>query len=170
MTNDAKYDLYTAIETALEAIPEIKHVLKYNSQDFNNDTIIQKQYPQAWVQLSSILWQPSELTAHNVNATQQQKGSIEATVFISQHTLSDDSTTWKPDLGLINTVYRSLTNLSSEDENFTPLQRISEVDDIDNNNVRTWQIVFSTMVTECGVDVGLEDAAPVILTINKQIT
>lgn len=170
MTSDVKYDLYTAIETALEGISAIKHVIKYNSQDFNNDKIFQRIYPQAWMQLSSIVWNPSELKAHQQNATQQQKGNVEVTIYIAQHSLKENESTWLPDLSLINSVYRALTNLSTATESFTPLQRVSEVDHIDNNNVRIWQIVFSTMIEECGVTNNQEDATPVTLTINKTIS
>jgi len=170
MTSDVKYDLYVAIENALEAIPAIKHVLKYNSQDLTNDKIHQRNYPQAWIANSSIVWQPSSLHAHNQNTTAEQKGEMEITIHISQHSLSGDNTTWKPDLSLINTVYRALTNLQLDTESFSPLQRASEVDDTDNNNVRIWQIVFTTMVTECGVSENLEDVAPIDLVINKTIS
>lgn len=170
MTSDVKYDLYVAIENALEAIPAIKHVLKYNSQDLTNDKIHQRNYPQAWVQLSSIEWQPSSLYAHNQNGTQEQKGTIEVIVYISQHSLSGDNETWKPDLTLINTVYRALTNLQLDTESFTPLQRVRETDYIDNNNVRIWQTVYTTMAIECGVTENLVDVAPVDLVINKTIT
>jgi hypothetical protein len=173
MSADVKKDLYTDIVTALEGIVDsdnvrkIEHVLKYNSQDFNNDSIDQKNYPQAWMQFSSVTWLPSELKAHNENATQEQKGNVEITVFISQYSLDNDDSTWQSNLSLINDIYRALTNMGGD--GYSPLQRVSEVDDIDNNNVRTWQIVFSTAVTECGVDEGLEDASPVELTIIKAI-
>ena len=167
MTEDIKYDLYTIIETALETISEIKHVIKYNSQDLNNEKIHQLNYPQAWMQMSSITWDESMLTAHRQNLTQEQKGNIEITVYIAQHSMKDNNETWKPDLSLINKVYRAVTNVSGD--GFSPLQRISERDDISNDNVRIWEIVFSTKVTECGVSRDLEDATPVTLIINKTI-
>lgn len=168
MTENVKLDLYNDIETALGEITAIKNVLKYNSQDVNNEKEIQKQYPQSWISLSTIDWNTSELTAHNQDATQQQKGNITITIHIEQFSLSGNEKTWKPDLTLINTVYRKIANMSGD--GYSPLQRVSETDDIDNNNVRDWQILFTTQVTECGVSLSLEDAAPVKLTIIKVIT
>jgi len=170
MTSDVKYDLYVAIENALESIPAIKHVLKYNSQDLTNDKIHQRSYPQAWIQFSSIQWQASSLHAHNQNTTREQKGTIEITIYISQHSLKGNAETWKPDLTLINTVYRTLTNLQLNTESFSALQRTGEVDHIDNNNVRIWQTTYTTRVTECGVTEDLTDIAPVTLTLNKDIS
>ncbi|MDH4127164.1 MAG: hypothetical protein OEV44_00310 [Spirochaetota bacterium] len=167
MTDNVKLDLYNAIETALKEIAELKHVLKYNSQDKYDEKIIPKQYPQAWIHFSSIDWNSSLLMPHNKNQTQEQKGIINITIHIEQFSLSGNETTWKPDLNLVNNVYRKLTNLKGE--NFTQLQRISETDDIDNNNIRDWQITFSTMVVENGVTEGHTDVAPVSLIINKQI-
>jgi len=168
MTDNVKLDLYNDIETVLKEIVSVRNVLKYNSQDINQDKIIPKQYPQAWIHFSDISWLPSHLTAYDQNLTQEQKGTILITIHIEQFSLSGNETTWKPDLTLINTVYRKLSNMSGD--NYTPLQRVSEIDDINNENIRDWQITFSTMVTECGVSLGQQDATPVVLTINKQIS
>jgi hypothetical protein len=167
MTDNVKLDVYNDVETALNEITALKNTLKYNSQDVNNDKISQKQYPQAWISLASIDWNPSMLTAHNQDATQEQKGNLIITIHIEQYSLSGNETTWKPDLALINTVYRKLANMSGK--NYTPLQRVSEIDDVNNDNVRDWQMSFTTSVTECGVSKELEDAAPVELTIVKVI-
>lgn len=168
MTENVKLDVYNDIETALNEITALSNTLKYNSQDVNNEKIIQKQYPQAWIHLSSVDWNPSMLTAYNQDATQEQKGLLIVTIHIEQFSLSGNETTWKPDLTLINSVYRKLANMSGE--NYTPLQRASEIDDVNNDNVRDWQTSFTTMVTEAGVSKGQTDVAPVDLTIVKVIT
>jgi hypothetical protein len=167
MTDNVKLDVYNDVETALNEITKLKHTLKYNSQDVNNDTIIQKQYPQAWIQLSSIDWTPSMLEGHNQNITQEQKGNLIITIHLEQYSLKGNEATWKLDLSLINEVYRKITNMSGE--NYTPLQRVSEIDDVNNNNVRDWQMSFSTFVVESGVSEKKQDAAPVELKIVKVI-
>jgi hypothetical protein len=168
MTENVKLDVYNDVEAALNEIIELKNTLKYNSQDVNNEKSIQKQYPQAWIHLSSVDWNPSMLTAHNQDATQEQKGILTITVHIEQYSLKGNEATWKPDLALINTVYRKLANMSGE--NYTPLQRVSEVDDINNNNVRDWPISFTTEVTEAGISKEQTNAAPVGLTIIKVVS
>jgi hypothetical protein len=174
MTDNVKLDLYNDIETALINVVDsnnnklIKNVLKYNSQDVNNDTIIQKNYPQAWIHFSDISWNPSMLDGHNQNTTQEQKGLISITIHIEQFSLKGNEDTWKSDLTLINLVYRALANMKGE--NYTSLQRVTEIDHVNNNNVRDWQIIFTTQVTESGISKGQTDAAPVTLIINKQIS
>ena len=69
-----KLELYQAIKSKLEEISSIKNVLHYNGQDAQNfEKTVSKRFPQAWIQLSDIVWNPSELTAYNSNVTQQQK-------------------------------------------------------------------------------------------------
>jgi len=164
-----KIELYQAIKTKLEAISGIKNVLHYNGQDqFNYEKDNSKRFPQAWIQLTNINWLPSELTAYNSNVTQQQK-SAEATItiYLASYSLNEDDETFEDDLLLIDETYRALTNLGGD--NFSPLQRVSENDVADNNNVRVWAQEYNCMLTECGVSPGLADAAPVALTINKEI-
>jgi len=164
MTEDVKYDIYTTIEAALEEIAELKHVLKYNSQDIDVTQEQQLNYPQAWLYFSSIEWKDNMQVGHQQNTTREQKGDFEITVRIAQHSFENDNVSWKTDLSIFNTVYRKLANLRGD--NFTPLQRKSENDDTTNDNVRIWNIVFTTMGTECGVSNNKTDAAPVKLTIN----
>jgi hypothetical protein len=162
-----KKTLYQAIKTALEEIPSVKNVLHYNSQDaLNYEKDISLRFPQVWIQLTSIDWNPSELESHNSNRTRQQKSeNVQITIFSATFSLNTDDETFEDDLDLIDEIYRKLTMLDGE--NFSPLQRISEADTPTNNNVRVWQQVYSTMLTEKAVADNDTDAAPVTLIINK---
>lgn len=164
MTDNVKLDLYNAIEEKLLALPEFKHVLKYNSQDLTMEKEIPKQYPRMYIYYPDISWNPLMLTGHNQNTTQEQKGDITVAVRILLYSLKDNEDTFKPDFALIQKAHRSIIGM--QDEGFTTLQRVSETDDIDNNNVRTWEIQYSTSVVECGVSKGEADAQGVTLDIS----
>ena len=166
MTNDVKLDLYNAVEEALIAITDFKNVLKFNSQDVHDSDEKKRRYPQTWIEFSDISWDPSKLKPDQANSTQEQNGIIQITIHIESFSLKDDNDIFKSDLELISKVYRALTMLQGE--NFTPLQRIGEIDDINQNNVRDWQIVFTTQVTEAGVEIGQVDAAPVTIKIESR--
>lgn len=165
-----KKDVYSSIKTALQEIAEIKNVLHYNGQDtYNYEKDISRRFPQAWIQLTNINWKESELTSYNENRTRQQKTTqCLISVYTAQFSLKEDEDNFEDDLDLIDLVYRKLINLDGT--NFTPLQRESENDLPNNNNVRVWIQTYSTMLTEQANDDDLTDAAPVALTINKTIS
>jgi len=162
-----KKDLYTAIKTALQGVEELKNVLHYNGQDtsdYENDH--SKRFPQAWIQISDIEWKPSSQRPHESNQTQEQKTEIvNVTIYYASFSLSDDDDTFLTDLDNVDRIYRALTMLQGD--NFNPLQRASEGDDSNNNNVRIWIQQYTTMLTENAVSLDRVDAAPVTLTINK---
>jgi hypothetical protein len=164
-----KKTVYQAIKTALQEIPEIENVLHYNGQEtFNYQGDVSRRFPQVWIQLTSIDWQPSELVSHNANRTRQQKSvAVSISIYLATFSLKEDEDTFESDLDLIDTVYRKLTMLDGE--NFSPLQRASETDQPTNNNVRIWIQTYSTMLTEKAVSDDLTDAAPVALQINKAV-
>jgi hypothetical protein len=164
MTDNVKVDLYTAIKSALLEIEDFQHVLKYNGQDQNPEEETLRNYPQAWIHLSAIEWSPNMLKANQRNTTQEQKGDINVTIYIAQESLLDNDDTFLNDMLLVQKVYRKLAMLQGE--NFTPLQRVGEIDDVNNNNVRHWEITFSTKVTECGVDDNKTGVSHVTLQIN----
>lgn len=163
-----KLELYRAIKAQLETISSINTVTHYNGQDTQNfEKTVSKRFPQAWIQLSNIEWNSSELTAHNSNVTQQQKtGSVTVTIYFASWILKEDDDTFETDLVAIDEIYRASTML--EGDNFQPLQRVSE-GDLPNTGVRIWAQTYTTMLTECGISKELTDAAPVVLTINKVI-
>lgn len=163
MTDNVKLDLYNAVKTALQEITEIKNVVRYNSQQENEPQETRRQYPQAWIEFSSVEWPPSLHKANNSDTSNEQKGNIELTVHLAVWDLRDDDDSFSDALTLTDKIYRKLTML--EDENFTPLQRVSEIDDINQDNVRDWQITFTTMVIEAGVSLSQVDAAPVTVKI-----
>lgn len=165
-----KKTLYQAIKTALEEITEIRNVMHYNGQDGKRfEKNVSKRFPQVWIQLSSVNWKESESGAYNVNRTRQQKTeSVEVTIYSAQFSLNEDDETFPTDLDLIDLIYRKLTMLDGE--NFTPLQRVSEVDIPTNTNVRIWTQTYSTMLTEMANAEDLIDASPVTLVINKATT
>jgi hypothetical protein len=164
-----KLELYQAIKAKLQAIPEVRNVLHYNGQDLTNyEQDNAKRFPQVWIQLGTIEWQPSELQAHQSNRTQQQKsGTVAITIYYASFSLNEDDETFETDLTAIDKIYRALTMLDSD--NFAPLQRVSESDLSTNNNVRIWPQIYSTMLTECAVTGNDTDAAPVTIQINKTI-
>lgn len=166
MTDNVKLDLYNAVETALIAITDFKNVLKFNSQDVHDSDEKKRRYPQAWIEFSDIGWGSSKLKPNQANSTQEQNGIIQITIHIESFSLKDDNDIFKSDLELISKAYRALTMI--QDENFTPLQRIGEIDDINQNNVRDWQIIFTTQVTEAGVEDNKSDAAPVTIKIETR--
>lgn len=163
-----KKDVYQAIKTALTEITEIRNVRHYNGQDLTNfQQDISSRFPQAWIQLTSIDWQPSELVSHNENRTRQQKSAnVQITVYLGTFSLNEDDETFESDLDLIDLIYRKLTMLDGA--NFTPLQRVSESDIPTNNNVRMWAQVYDTMLTEYANADNEVDAAPVALILNAE--
>jgi len=163
-----KLELYQDVKAALSAIESIKTVMHYNGQDAQNfQKTVAKNFPQSWIQLSNIEWNPSELTAHNSNVTQQQKtASVIVTVYYASWMLKEDDDSFETDLVAIDEIYRALTML--EGLNYQPLQRIGEVD-VPNLGVRIWAQTYTTMLTECGVSKSLTDASPVTLAITKTI-
>jgi len=163
MTDNIKLDLYNAIETELLTLPEFKHVLKYNSQDLNIEKEIPKQYPQMYIYYPEIAWQPLMQEGHNHNTTKEQKGDIVVALRILLYSLTDNQGTFKPDFALIQKAHRSIIGMQGE--GFTTLQRVSEVDDINNENVRTWEVQYSTRVVECGVSKNQADAQGATLEI-----
>ena len=163
MTENVKVDIYTDVKAALEGISTVKHVLHYNEQDLNEGEIISRNYPQCWIHFSDIVWLPNELKANNTNTTQAQKGDITLTVYISQFTLKEDNDSFLEHMSLINEVYRALILI--DNENYTPLVRVSETDTA-QDNVRIWQVTFTTQVIECGISDNKTDAAPVDLILN----
>lgn len=165
-----KLELYQAIKAQLETITSIENVLHYNGQDLQNfEKDNSKRFPQAWIQLSSITWDPSQLHPHQSNRTQQQKSSeTTITIYYATFSLNEDDETFETDLTNIDLIYRALTMLDGD--NFNPLQRTGESDDPTNNNVRIWAQTYSTMLTECANVSTDVDAAPVTLVINKTVT
>ena len=164
-----KIDLYNAIKTRLETVSSLRNVLHYNGQDlFNYEKEHARRFPQAWVQLTSTTWKPSELEAYNKNRTRQQKSDqCIISIYSATFSLDDDDDTFETDLILIDDIYRAITLLDGS--NFTALERINEEDSPTNNNVRVWLQQYSTMLTEQAVAGTLEDVAPVDLTIDKTI-
>lgn len=163
-----KLELYQDVKTELQTITTIKNVLHYNGQDLQNfEKTVSKNFPQAWIQLSDITWNSSELTAYNKNVTQQQKtGSVTITIYYAAWNLKEDEDTFENDLIEVDKIYRALTMI--EGDNFQPLQRVGE-NDVPNSGVRVWAQTYTTMLTECGVSKELTDAAPVTLQINGTI-
>jgi hypothetical protein len=164
-----KLELYQDIKAKLQELSNIKNVIHYNGQDGQNyEKTNARQFPQSWIQLTDITWNPSELVAHNSNRTQQQKsGSITITIYYASWILKEDNDTFETDLVAIDEIYRALTMLSGD--NYGPLQRQSENDIPTTGGVRVWAQTFTTMLTECGISTNLTDAAPVELTIIKKV-
>ena len=163
-----KLEIYQAIKVKLLAIDGMRNVEHYNGQDiYNYEKDHARRFPQSWISFSTIQWQPSMTNAYNQNTTKEQKSAaFTVTVRFATFNLKSDNDTFESDLENIDTIYRALTNLGGN--NFSPLQRLTEEDNPNNNNVRVWTITFSTMVTECGVSKEEEDAAPLALIINKE--
>lgn len=169
MSNSVKLDIYQDIKAQLETITSIRNVLHYNGQDMlNYEKDISKLFPQSWIQINTVSWQPSSLSPHQQNRTQQQKSdTVSVTIYYASWDLRDDNDTFEIDLVNIDLIYRALTML--EGDNYNPLQRISETDVPTNNNVRVWTQEFTTMLTEQAIARTEVDATPVTTTINKAI-
>lgn len=165
-----KLELYQDVKAALQELTFIKNVMHYNSQDIlNYEKNNSKRFPQVWIQLSSIPWNPSELKPYNQNRTQQQKSEpITMIIYYASFSLKEDDETFETDLVNIDLIYRALTML--EGDNFSPLQRASEADIATNNNVRVWAQEYTTMLTECAIAEALTDSAPLTLEIITQET
>jgi hypothetical protein len=165
-----KLDLYRDIKAALQDLTFIENVLHYNGQDLlNYEKDNSKRFPQSWIQISNVTWQPSQQIAYNQNRTQQQKSDTSLiTVYYASYSLLEDDETFETDLVNIDLIYRALTML--EGDNYTPLQRIGESDIATNNNVRVWAQEYTTMLTEPAIAKALTDAAPLTLEIITQET
>lgn len=162
-----KVELYQAIKAKLQELEGVKNVLHYNGQDildYEKDN--SKRFPQYWVQLTNIEWEPSQQQPHQANRTHQQKTtSVAITIYYATFSLKGDDDTFEDDLAAVDLSYRALSMLDGD--NFGPLQRVSEGDEATNNNVRIWTQVYMTQLTECAIDGTEIDAAPVLLVINK---
>jgi hypothetical protein len=164
-----KLEIYQAIKAKLEALAFLENVLHYNGQDtLDYEEDVSKRFPQAWIQLNTVNWGASELHPHQENRTQQQKSSeVVITIYYAVFSLNPDDDTFETDLVNIDLIYRAVT--MTEGDNFNPLQRSSESDESNNNNVRVWAQEFTTMLTEPAIVSTDIDAAPVTITINKVI-
>lgn len=165
-----KLDLYQAIKAQLEGLSFLENVLHYNGQDLlDYEKDIVKRFPQAWIQLTSTPWQPSELKPNQENRTQQQKsGPISILIYYAVFSLDSDDDTFETDLVNIDLIYRVLAML--EGTNFSPLQRLSETDSPTNNNVRVWIQEYTTMLTEQAIAETDVDATPVTVVINTNLS
>jgi hypothetical protein len=160
-----KLELYQDIKAKLQELTFLKNVLHYNGQDtFNYERDNSRRFPQAWIQLSNVIWQPSQQKAYNQNRTHQQKSDpITITIYYASFSLNEDDETFETDLINIDLIYRSLTMMDGN--NYNPLQRSSEGDLPTNNNVRIWAQEFTTMLTECADSSNLVNASPLTLNI-----
>ena len=88
-----KLELYQDIKAALQDLTFIKNVLHYNGQDLlNYEKNNSKRFPQSWIQISNVTWQPSQQVPYNQNRTQQQKSdTIIVTVYYASFTLLEDA-------------------------------------------------------------------------------
>lgn len=163
-----KLEVYQSIKERLQDLTFVRNVLHYNSQDaLNYEKDISRRFPQVWIQISDVTWQPSQHQPYNQNRTHQQKSdAVAITVYYASFSLKEDEDTFETDLVNIDLIYRALTMLDGN--NFNPLQRVSETDVPTNNNARVWAQVFTTMLTEPAVATDLVDAAPLELVINPE--
>ena len=165
-----KLELYQAVKAKLQTLTFIENVLHYNGQDLNNyQQEKAMRFPQAWIQISNVTWKPSSQQSDNLNRTQQQKSEVVALTiyYASEINLNDDTDTFEDHLTAIDLIYRALTMM--ETDNINPLQRVSEDDIPNNENVRIWSQTFTTMLTEQAVSKTDINSSPVTLTLNKNI-
>ena len=133
--------LYNAIKTKLETdVPELKHVRLFNNQ-FDNDNIESAfDYPVAFIEFSSM--------QYNDDSQGLQKAQIDVTIHIGFKSFEDENTSF---WNITNKVFGVLNGYAVNDGNgttFEPLKRISEIQDIDHDNVFVWQQIYQTEILD----------------------
>jgi len=119
-------EVYAKLESCL---PQIKTVELYNSQPDNTDKEEAKFYPAVYLEMSDIDWVTKGLGI--------QQGEISLTVYVVTENYKTDDRTF---LTTVDEVYSCLNGLQSC--SFTALERVSERQDTDHDQLSIWEIDF----------------------------
>lgn len=146
--------LFDAVKARIETVTDIKIVALYNSQFDNELKERPKTYPVAYIEFSNIEW--GKLNAKAASGTGYEKyshtqnGMITLTIHIGFVKYEHETDSFPIIMPIVEKVHNVLS--AYEGEQFTNLQRVSEIQDINHDNVIDWQINYETEVLEAGVD------------------
>lgn len=143
----AKINLYRAVKAAVERVPEIRNVLKYNSQDEAYENERQRNMPIAYIYFPSIEWEENKLG--NLSRTNEQDGIVTIAVRLNCNLLQDTDLNFENVLEIADKVYNEISLIKAA--GFNSLVRVSEQDFIDNTNVRVWETVYTARIMEAGL-------------------
>ena len=116
-----------------ECCPEIKTVQLYNSQPDNTDKEEAKFYPAVYLEMSDIDWVTKGLGI--------QQGEITMTVYVVTENYKTDDRQF---LNVVDKVFACLNGLQSC--SFTALERISERQDVNHDQLSIWEIDFRSTI------------------------
>lgn len=136
----SKTILKDAIKAKIQALDGFNWEGLFNNQfaqEAQEDPI---RYPAVFLEFSLIGWADSAGTYKNL-----QKGNIEVTLWIGFKTLDKEN---EDVLDLVDEIYKELHGHGTDD--FKPLRRIREVQDVDYNNVIVWAQTYRTELRDCG--------------------
>ena len=155
-----KLDIFNDIVTQVEAIVDINSIRIINTVELWNNQIeneaeeISINYPAVYIEFGEIPWtstnqQPSTLGPQG-NVTKEQKGVGALVMIHIAHSQLDDETVSFPIIDAVNdTVYFAIQGLF-KNEKYSPLLRITELQDVDHGRVIDWQMGFLTTMFQCG--------------------
>ena len=162
MTTNVKLDLYKAVKKAVDSVPVIRNVVKYNSQDDDYAQENQRNMPIAYIYFPEINWQENMLS--NGQFTNEQKGDINIAIRLNLNFLKDTDAEFEKCLEVVDAVYRAVSLIKGD--GFNSIVRLSEQDFIDNTNVRVWETIYKVMVIEKGA-INKEKLTQVQLQVNR---
>ena len=155
-----KLDIFNDIVTAVEAIVDINGIKVintvelWNSQLENEEDEISFNFPAVFIEFAEIPWtstnqQPSTLGTQG-NVTKEQKGEGALVMIHISHSELDDETISFPVIDAVNDkIYFAIQGLF-KNEKYSPLLRITELQDVDHERVIDWQMGFLTTMFQCG--------------------
>lgn len=176
--NSIKVSLYNLIKERLESLINsdnskvFKYVGHYNGQDLENPNKFSFATPAVFIELRRVDWVHTKHRTTDSNLYIEQDGIIIVAIHYFIHDLRTDTDSYIQHLNLIDTFYRALIGLRSIETEYgkvSSLRRISEVDDINNNNLRHWVTEYETRVQETASNLGLSDAQPITININDYV-
>ena len=170
-----KIELYQLLSTKLKSLEMIEgvklfnYVGHYNGQELENPNNFSYKTPAAFIAFNQIGWDVTKHKTTDSNLNREQNGQIEFSIHFFFHNLQNDSDSFLDHLEIIDFVYYQVLGLRSDETingKISTIKRIREFDDTNNNNLRHWQTVFSTMLQETANQAGQTQSDPISILIN----
>lgn len=141
-----KLDIYNAIETSIRSlVTNIETVELWNSQIENEETELPHVYPAVFVEFQEMKWDITKQTPiRSTNVEKEQQGNFTVNCHVCFSQLENETTSFALIDTTIENIYYAVHGL--EGAYYSPLKRVSEIQDINHGRIIHWILSF-----ECGV-------------------
>ena len=177
-----KLDIFNDTVTAIKGIVDVNSVRVintvglWNSQFETEEEEIPFNFPAVFIEFAEIPWtstnQPPSTLGPQGNVAKEQKGVGALVMLHIGHSQLDDETVSFPIIDAVNdTVYFAIQGLF-KNEKYSPLLRLSEIQDVNHGRVTDLQMGFLTTMFQCGeLDTTLIkiDGGTLSLTLTKDL-